>query len=153
MRNPLIMTIALCTLTMAASCGADNAEKQAQEMLTAAEEMVENGDYQKALDAIDTLRANFPKAIETRKRALTVYQDAALRQAQANLAVTDSLLEAAKREYEEKKVVVEDAKARLCATAEQLTDLTMTRLRRDSLQVVFDTECAKIKYIHKKQKE
>ena len=31
--------------------------------------------------------------------------------------------------------------------------LTKTRVRRDSLQTRFDVLCAKIRYIHKKQKE
>ena len=48
---------------------------------------------------------------------------------------------------------VEKHKQQLCATADELTLLTKTRVRRDSLQTRFDVLCAKIRYIHKKQKE
>ena len=39
------------------------------------------------------------------------------------------------------------------ATAEELTALTRKRMLRDSLQTQFDVLCAKIKYIHKRQKQ
>ena len=41
----------------------------------------------------------------------------------------------------------------LRATAEELQMLNETKVRLDSLKVRFDMQCAKIKYIHKKQKE
>ena len=45
---------------------------------------------------------------------------------------------------------VEALKATGEATAAQLTQLTRMRMLRDSLQTVFDVECAKIRYIKKK---
>ena len=48
---------------------------------------------------------------------------------------------------------VERDKANLRATKEALEMLARTKQKRDSLQVRFDVQCAKIKYIHKKQKE
>ena len=41
----------------------------------------------------------------------------------------------------------------LRATSEQLQAVTLKKMELDSLQVRFDVQCAKIKYIHKKQKE
>lgn len=48
---------------------------------------------------------------------------------------------------------VERRKAALQATADDLQTLTLMRIKRDSLQTRFDVQCAKIKYIHKRQKE
>ena len=41
----------------------------------------------------------------------------------------------------------------LRATKEELSMLNKTKVKLDSLRVRFDMQCAKIKYIHKKQKE
>ena len=54
---------------------------------------------------------------------------------------------------EQMKAVVEQHKAELRATEEELTALTLLRLRRDSLQVQWDVLGAKIKYIRVKQAE
>ena len=51
------------------------------------------------------------------------------------------------------KETVARKKAELKVTAEELNTLTLMRMKRDSLQTAFDTQCAKIKYIHRKQKE
>ena len=93
------------------------------------------------------------KEIETRREALKQKQETELKKSQEELAIVDSTLEAVKREYEVMKVEVEKHKQQLCATADELTLLTKTRVRRDSLQTRFDVLCAKIRYIHKKQKE
>ena len=56
-------------------------------------------------------------------------------------------------DYKYIKDKVEKDKAELRATAEELELLTRTKMKYDSLKVRFDMQCAKIKYIHKKQKE
>ena len=91
--------------------------------------------------------------IDARKAALRHHQDSALAASQQQLSVVDSTLEVVKRQYDEMSARVDSHKAALKATAEELTALTLLRMRRDSLQVQFDVLCAKIKYIHKKQKE
>ena len=91
--------------------------------------------------------------IEARKQALKNKQETELKRSQDELAVVDSTLMAVKREYELMKQKVEKDKQELRATPEELTLLTKTRMRRDSLQTRFDVLCAKIRYIHKKQKE
>ena len=93
------------------------------------------------------------KEIETRREALKHKQGTELKKSQEELAVVDSTLQAVKYEYEQLKQKVEKDKQELRATAEELTLLTKTRVRRDSLQTRFDVLCAKIRYIHKKQKE
>ena len=91
--------------------------------------------------------------IEQRKAALRHKQDSTLLASQQELAVVDSVLEATKVEYERLKAEVEQHKEALQATAEELTALTMLRMKRDSLQVQWDVLGAKIKYIRKKMEE
>ena len=59
----------------------------------------------------------------------------------------------ARRDYDYIKREVEKRRSDLNATAEQLRTMTLTKMKLDSLQVRFDMQCAKIKYIHKRQKE
>ncbi|UKK50678.1 hypothetical protein L6472_11770 [Prevotella sp. E13-17] len=91
--------------------------------------------------------------IEQRRAALKHKQDSTLLASQQELAHVDSALEAAKAEYEQKKATVEEHKSQLKATAEELTELTLLRMKRDSLQVQWNTLGAKIKYIRKKQND
>ena len=88
-----------------------------------------------------------------RRAALRHKQDSSLLAAQQELAVVDSTLEAVKAQYERMKAEVEQHKADLCATEEELTGLTLLRMRRDSLQVQWDVLGAKIRYIRQKQTE
>lgn len=91
--------------------------------------------------------------IEQRKAALKHHQDSSLQAARQELAVVDSTLEAVKREYELKKAEVDRHKADFTATAEELTELTLLGLKRDSLQGQWQLLGAKIKYIMQKQQE
>ncbi len=146
----MAMMIAAATL---ASCGEDKVEQAAGELLDRAEAEYAAKEYDRALLTIDSMRHAYPGAIEARKRALKLHQDVSLSRAQDDLAVTDSALQAVKREYETLKQKVDSDRAALRATEEELHRLNLTRVRMDSLQVRFDVQCAKIKYIHKKQKE
>lgn len=98
-------------------------------------------------------RPSHKDEIEQRKAALKQKQDSSLLAAQQELAIVDSTLEAVKAEYESKKAEVEAHKAALKATEQELTDLTLLRMKRDSLQVQWDVLGAKIKYIRVKMKE
>lgn len=91
--------------------------------------------------------------IEQRKANLKHHQDSALLAAQQELAVVDSTLEAVKAEYAQKKAIVEQHRAALCATADELTELTLLGLKRDSLQGQWRLLGEKIKYIRQKQTE
>ena len=135
-----------------AACGHDK-QDAAERLLERASRQAESGSYAAALATIDTLRSQYPRAIDARKRALRLYQEVALRQAQQELAVVDSVLQAVNGDYQRQKSSVERAKASLSVTAEALTQLTLARIRRDSIQTRHDVLCAKIRYIHKKQKE
>ena len=135
------------------SCGENTAQKQAEEMLEKAGICYEQGQYNEALTVIDSLRKVFPNAIDTRKKALKLYQDIELKKAQLELATTDSLLQAVNHDYLYQQEKVERDKAALRATPEELTMLTLTRMKRDALSTQTEVLGAKIRYIHKKQKE
>ena len=135
------------------SCGGSDAQQAAENMLEQAEKYFSEGSYDRAKIAIDSLRKVYPGAVETRKKALKLYQNISLKEAQEDLAVTDSALQAVTLDYKYIKDKVDRDKAELRATAEELETLTRTKMKLDSLKVRFDMQCAKIKYIHKKQKE
>ena len=137
---------------MLVACG-NNRQKEAEMFLQKADRLFEQQQYDRALIVIDSLRKVYPSAIETRKQALRLQQNIELKRSQEELAVIDSMLQAVKHDYEYQKQKVDKDKQELRATAEELTMLTKTRVRRDSLQTRFDVLCAKIRYIHKKQKE
>lgn len=148
------------TITMAAalmlgmmSCSGNSTEKQAAEWLLQARTLTEKGDYTKALAAIDSLRKKFPEATTARREALKLYQQVSLKAAQQTVEQADRALQAINSEYNSMKADVENLNAKGIATAGQLTNLTLLRMKRDSLQTVFDVECAKIKYIKAKMKE
>lgn len=145
----LCMTMLAAVLT---ACS-DNKQDAANAMLEQANRQFEQQQYDRALITIDSLRKVYPGAIETRRRALRLQQDIELKRSQEELALVDSALQAVKHDYEYQKQKVEKDKVELRATPEELTMLTKTRVRRDSLQTRFDVLCGKIRYIHKKQKE
>lgn len=146
-----IALVLIAALSLIA-CG-NKVEKEAEALLEQANTQYANKQYDQALRTIDSLRKAYPEAIDTRNKALRLYQDISLKQAQDDLANTDTLLQRTKAEYDSMKVKVDRAKAELKATEAELLALTLKRIERDSLQARFDMQCAKIKYIHKKQKE
>ena len=149
MRYILTVLMAIALL----SDSRDNKQQAAEQMLEKANQLFVEQHYNRALIVIDSLRKVYPSAIETRKQALRLQQDIELKRSQEELALVDSALQAVKHDYDYQKQKVEKDKQQLRATPEELTMLTKTRVRRDSLQTRFDVLCAKIRYIHKKQKE
>ena len=153
MKNRLIMTICVAAAVVMTACSSNDAQKSAEGMLKKAEKYFSEGSYDRAKIAIDSLRKVYPGAVETRKKALKLFQDISLKEAQEDLALTDSIMQKVGLDYKYIKEKVEKDKAELRATAEELELLTRTKMKYDSLKVRFDMQCAKIKYIHKKQKE
>ena len=153
MKNRLIITICVAAAVVMTACSSNDAQKSAEGMLEKAEKYFSEGSYDRAKIAIDSLRKVYPGAVETRKKALKLLQDISLKEAQEDLALTDSIMQKVGLDYKYIKEKVEKDKAELRATAEELELLTRTKMKYDSLKVRFDMQCAKIKYIHKKQKE
>ena len=147
------LTISLAAaMLLVIACGEspqDQAASLAQQIATCCEE----GEFDEARLLIDSLRRTFPDIVEARKAALILHQDLELKIAQQELIRTDSLLILANRELEARQQQVDAHKADLKATAEELTQLTRTRMRRDSIRTQFETLGAKIRYIRQKQKE
>lgn len=131
--NIAIVAMALLTL---ASCG-NKEEDKAQSLYSEIENLYQAGNYQATLDSIKVLREKYPKAIELRKKSLTLWQDANIKLAQQDIAVTDSALQV---------VIAQMNAATDIATRNQL------RLKRDSLQVRYDIQCAVVRAVRMKQK-
>lgn len=131
--NIAIVAMALLTL---ASCG-NKEEDKAQSLYSEIENLYQAGNYQATLDSIKVLREKYPKAIELRKKSLTLWQDANIKLAQQDIAATDSALQ----------VVI----AQMNATTDIATR-NQLRLKRDSLQVRYDTQCAVVRAVRMKQK-
>lgn len=131
--NIAIVAMALLTL---ASCG-NKEEDKAQSLYSEIENLYQAGNYQATLDSIKVLREKYPKAIELRKKSLTLWQDANIKLAQQDIAVTDSALQ----------VVIAQMNA-----ATDIATRNKLRLKRDSLQVRYDTQCAVVRVVRMKQK-
>lgn len=133
-------------------CG-NNEKEQAAQLIETARTHFQQGALDAARADIDSLRKQFPNVVEARKAALNLHQEIELKAAQNELAVTDSLLQIANQELDALQKQVDQHKKALKATPEELTRLTMTRIRRDSIRTQFETLGAKIRYIRQKQKE
>lgn len=150
--NIKIFTILISFCLFLASCGNREKEQTAQ-LLSEARAHFEEGALDAARADIDSLKKTFPNIVEARKGALKLHQEIELKAAQDELAKTDSLLQIANKELEDLQKEVDNHKASLKATPEELTRLTRTRIRRDSIRTQFETLGAKIRYIHQKQEE
>jgi peptidoglycan hydrolase CwlO-like protein len=91
--------------------------------------------------------------INRRKAALKEKQETELKKAQEELRLTDSLLQRTNYELDSLQQQVDAHKKALKATPEELTLLTKTRIKRDSIRTQFEVLGAKIRYIREKQKE
>lgn len=148
-----ILTL-LCLISFVltfSSCEEKNVE--AAKLLEQIRDYYDNNDYQSALEAVDSLRRTYPEAVAQRKEALVIFQQASLAIAQQNLAKVDSTLQATEAELSVLKPQVEEHRKQGMATHEELQHYNKLRAYRDSLQGIFNMECAKIKYIHKRQAE
>ena len=128
-------------------------QEQATQLAGQAATCCEEGRFKEARQLIDSLRRTYPDIVEARKAALKLHQDVELKIAQQELARTDSLLIMVSRELEAQQQQVDAHKATLKVTAEELTLLTKTRMRRDSIRTQYETLGMKIRYIRQKQKE
>ena len=142
----------LCILSVALS-GCDNSQKKAQSLMEKIRNSYTQGQYPQTLLLIESLRKAYPKEIDLRKEALKIYQDAALKMAQAKLMQADSALQSMTAEYEKRKTEVESHRNNGTATAQELNSVTQMKMKLDSIQARFDAEVARVKFIHKKQAE
>ncbi|MBQ8656520.1 MAG: hypothetical protein IJ527_05660 [Prevotella sp.] len=148
-----IIIAALCALTLAACGPQGSKEHDAQALLEEARAAMDAGEYAKTINTIERLRHDHPKAVKERREGLELYKQASLKLAEQQLAQTDSLLEAAKERYNSLQYELLHHQWTKANLSYKQHELTRARLRMDSLQVEFDTQCAKIKLIHRKSKQ
>lgn len=146
------LMIYLTTTLLVIACS-KKPQEQATQLAQQAATCCEEGRLKEARLLIDSLRHTYPDIVEARKAALKLHQDVELKIAQQELARTDSLLIMVCRELEERQQQVDAHKAALKVTAEELTLLTKTRMRRDSIRTQYEALGMKIRYIRQKQKE
>lgn len=133
----LLITLAAVAAVVLQSCG-HSEEDAAASLLTEIESMYAAGRYQPVLDSITSLRQRYPRAVEARKRALAIWQEASLKVAQIDIARTDSALQAAIAEM---------------AAARTIRERNMLGVKKDSLQVRYDVLCGTVRVIHRRQQE
>lgn len=131
-----ISIILVSALFLTGACKKKTEDDIAKPLLENIEQAVKNGDYKTALDSIQSLRYRFPKAVEARKRAVTLWQEASLMQAQHEVEKTDSALQATLEAIDK---------------APTLLEQNMLRNKRDSLKARYDAECGLVRIIRAKQ--
>ena len=119
------------------ACGQTEDEKAAT-LLSQIESLYDRGCYRQAQDSISSLREKFPRAIESRRKALEIWQQSSLKITQDDIAKTDSALQATTMELK---------------SATRLYQKNKLGVERDSLKVRYDALCGTVRVIHKKQKE
>lgn len=130
-----ILTIILAAVLIGCS---ESDEQKAERMLAQIDSLYEKGQYKEVLDSIVSLRTTYPSAINIRKKALRIWQNASLKIAQKDVAQTDVLLQETLRMIESET---------------DLRKANMLRMRRDSLQARYEAMCGVVKMIHMRQKE
>lgn len=122
---------------MLLSCGPTESDNAAA-LVAQIEQLYADGKYQTVLDSITSLRQRYPKEVEAHRRVLPIWQDASLRIAQADIARTDSALQATIAEME---------------AAKTIRERNFIGIRRDSLQVRYDVLVGTVRVIHRRQQE
>lgn len=130
-----ILTIILAAVLVGCS---ESDEQKAERMLAQIDSLYEKGQYKEVLDSIVSLRTTYPSAINIRKKALRIWQNASLKIAQKDVAQTDVLLQETLRMIESET---------------DLRKANMLRMKRDSLQARYEAMCGVVKMIHMRQKE
>ena len=113
-------------------------DEKAQDLLAQIDQLYAKGKYKETLDSITVLRDRFPMAIESRRKALAIWQKASLAMAQKDVANTDIRLQEVARQIEEST----DRLAR-----------NMLLVKRDSLQARYEAMCGVVRMIHARQKQ
>lgn len=133
MRNILLLASIACLYACQPS-----PDKAAEPAMQRIDSLYRNHQYAATLSAIRQLRADHPKAVECRKRALKIWQEASVKMAQADIARTDSALQATLQQIDQEH---------------DLYRQNMLRARRDSLQIRYDALCGTVRVIHQRQQE
>ena len=120
------------------SCAEKSEDEKASLLMSQIESLYEKGEYTATLDSIESLRDRFPRAIDSRKRSLIIWQNASLVLAQRDVAQTDSALQHTLKQIENENNIY----AR-----------NMLGVKRDSLKARYEAMCGVVRMIHLRQKQ
>ena len=129
-------------LALFSAC-ADNGKEEARRILTEAQGQYDKGNYKESLRLVDSLRRSHPEAVEERRQALTLYQDASEKLAQSEIARLDRQLQTAQCRLDSMAAVVDSHSGSNGDAA--LDRLARLRQQRESLQVACDNQCAMVR--------
>lgn len=127
----------LSAAALLASC-IPSADEKAAPLMNQIDSLYKANNYQGTLNAITRLRTEHPQAVESRKKALKIWQEASLKMTQEDIGRTDSALQAT---------------IRAIGSEKNLYKKNMLKVKRDSLQVRYDALCGTVRVIHRRQKE
>ena len=133
----MMLTIAL-VLAFAACTQRTTEDEKAAQLLEKIETLNREGAYAAALDSITSLRQQFPRAVNARRRALEIWQEASLKMTQDDIGRTDSALLAVTRQMEAETNIYKR---------------NMLGVKRDSLQARYEGLIGTVRVIHKKMEE
>lgn len=141
-KNVLLLSVIGLLLSLCA-CHKPTADEKAAPLMTKIDSLYQRGEYQATLNAITRLRADYPEAIASRKRALKIWQDASLKMTQQEIGRTDSALQAAQQQY---------ATFRSSPSLDGATRLkaNLLKARIDSLQIRYNALCGTVRVIRYK---
>lgn len=120
------------------SCAEKSEDEKASLLMSQIESLYEKGEYTATLDSIESLRARFPRAIESRKRSLVIWQNASLKMAQVDIAQTDSALQTTIHQMNNEGNIYKR---------------NMLGVKRDSLKARYEAMCGVVRMIHMRQKQ
>lgn len=135
MRSTYI-TLSLIAL-LAVGCG-QSEDQKAESALRRIDSLYQAHNYPATLNAITKLRNDYPKAVESRRKALKIWQDASLKMTQEDIARTDSALQAT---------------TLLWKQAKSIRERNLLKAKVDSLQIRYDALCGTVRVIHRRQEE
>lgn len=127
----LVLAFAACTQRT-------TEDDKAAQLLEKIETLNREGAYAAALDSITSLRQQFPRAVNARRRALEIWQEASLKMTQDDIGRTDSALQAVTRQMEAETNIYKR---------------NMLGVKRDSLQARYEGLIGTVRVIHKKMEE
>ena len=79
--------------------------------------------------------------------------DSMIEAAQKEIPQLDSLLQHTQQRYDSLKRITDAHREALKATEKELNELGAMRLELDSMQVKFDTQCARVRFLNMKKEE
>ena len=93
------LIILLCGVLALSACG-NEAEKKANEKLTAAKVAFERGNYEEAKSQIDSIKILYPKAFEARKAAQALMLEVEVKAQEKSLVYLDSAIQAKQQAFD-----------------------------------------------------